>query len=437
MTYNFRNRNQNVSYVEASDEENDFCTMIESLTPLPASQTNHHGNGRRRGRRPNRPNRNADINALRWRNRHMRASKSRRPRMVLPTFQINERRYVPETRTSLEPSRMIEIDESLNITNYVPESNNTLEQNLTMETDLSSINERRNAGVQEMSNNQDQNMMMAANSPFRNQATNDNQEQNVMIEPDHPSLIPEPIQRATTETSSQQQENTTLSKKTILAWLTACKAIDEGGQVRYKGGVKTITGRISNGAIICSCCDQEFSVWEFEKHNKSTQQQPYKNIFMTRHNRLLEQSIIGAWMSAEEQNRRSMFSYVCNEEQTLYSCLVCGDGTEREPIFCDKCPSTYHKSCANMQVINFVFLPMFTTKFEIVDEKISNCQMFFYVFILQNVRFCEDWLCHYCRCKFCEVGEENEHLVTCCHCLKKCKFSLVIFTFLFFMTKIH
>ena len=73
-------------------------------------------------------------------------------------------------------------------------------------------------------------------------------------------------------------------RKTILSWLLDFKIIRVGGLVWYKtnlNGTKTyalVTCQICNGAITCSYCGDEFSIWNFEKHLGSNCGQPYDHI---------------------------------------------------------------------------------------------------------------------------------------------------------------
>ena len=151
-------------------------------------------------------------------------------------------------------------------------------------------------------------------------------------------------------------------RKTILSWLVDCKIIRVGDLVQYRtnldGTNKTyelVTGRICNGAIICSCCGDEFSIWNFEKHLGSNRGQPYDHITTPKTSRSSSTCLIDcmmlSWDNLEEQNRRSIFTYVPRYDAV---CLVCGG--EGEYLYCHDCPSVYHHSCVNMQVINFVFV---------------------------------------------------------------------------------
>lgn len=241
------------------------------------------------------------------------------------------------------------------IATIVPETSINPDQSLPIETAPSSMNETSN--VQQTSHNQEHETPSATAGNASMNVTdidvpeiNNNQEHSLTMETTS-SSIPEPLPR---------QPTIKHNKKTILAWLTACKEIDEGTQVRYHDGEKPITGRIFNGAILCSCCDEEISVWKFEKHAQSEDIQPYKRILVATRKSVLQNILISKWLKEDEQKRRDMFMYAPIHDIV---CLVCGKGEdEGEFINCTNCPSTYHRSCAFIQVINLLFFLLLTRR---------------------------------------------------------------------------
>ncbi|KAL9326749.1 hypothetical protein ACSQ67_007394 [Phaseolus vulgaris] len=158
-------------------------------------------------------------------------------------------------------------------------------------------------------------------------------------------------------------------KSTCFLWLIDSRIIKKDERVSYKSATmkKALAGRITRGGILCSCCQEEISMWTFEKHAGSDLRQPYKHIYIHRKHISLRKCLIEAWQHAREQKRRRMFLYVPKEtdaDQNDDICSVCGDGGDL--ICCDKCPSTYHLSCLNIETVP------------------------------QN-----DWFCPYCVCKHC------------------------------------
>ena len=86
--------------------------------------------------------------------------------------------------------------------------------------------------------------------------------------------------------------------------------------MRYRtnlNGTKTyelVTGLIFNGAITCSWCGDEFSIWNFEKHLGSNYGQPYDHITIpktsiSRPTPLIDCMVL-SWDNPEDENRRSI-----------------------------------------------------------------------------------------------------------------------------------
>ncbi|XP_061337045.1 increased DNA methylation 1-like [Gastrolobium bilobum] len=177
-------------------------------------------------------------------------------------------------------------------------------------------------------------------------------------------------------------------RKTILSWLIDCQLIDEDEEVCYMGCTKEsalMTGRITRGRILCSCCQRETSVWTFEKHAGSNLGQPYQHIYLLSKGTSLQDCQIAAWEDANERKRRCIYSYVPKETVADHdddACSICGNGGDL--ICCDKCPSVYHPLCMNM-------------------ERVPR----------------RDWLCPYCICKYCGLGGEIKEFITCSQCDKK------------------
>ncbi|KAK7330812.1 hypothetical protein VNO77_25015 [Canavalia gladiata] len=195
-------------------------------------------------------------------------------------------------------------------------------------------------------------------------------------------------QAASMKRGSPSPEQLRSCKKTILTWLIDCKLIEECEEVCYMDAAKknsTMTGRITRGGILCSCCKMLTSVWTFEKHAGSDLKEPYEHIYLPRKGKFLQDCQIAAWQDAREQKRRCMFSFVPKKtavDPNDDTCPICGDGGAL--ICCDKCPSTYHLSCMDM---------------ERVPEN--------------------NWYCPYCVCKYCGKREKRKKLITCSQCSKK------------------
>ncbi|CAL0331168.1 unnamed protein product [Lupinus luteus] len=195
--------------------------------------------------------------------------------------------------------------------------------------------------------------------------------------------------RGTRSRPSQMSEGRSC-KKTILSWLIHCKCIKENECIGYMDGTKKtaiMTGRITRGAILCSCCKRERSVWNFERHVGSDRGRPYEHIYLFSKGKCLQYYQIAACLNARELERQCMFSFVPKETDADPNddvCLICGDGGDL--ICCDTCPSTYHSSCMSMEMV---------------------CSSE------------SEWYCPYCTCKYCGLVEESKPFYKCFQCDKK------------------
>ena len=234
--YGFRTHKR-VIYAEISDPESD--PDAERAQPTLGRGNGCERRGRGRGRRSNRAidlepteRREIELLASGWRC-HVRRQNYRRPRIM----------------QNMEHSN--------------PTVNNH-EQILTMETGPSSNVELvQNTIAGETSSN---------NEPLQNTTAT-------------AAAAAETTSILETSSHDQQAVRQPFKRKTILSWLIDCKIIRVGDLVQYRtnldGTNKTyelVTGRICNGAIICSCCGDEFSIWNFEKHLGSNRGQPYDHI---------------------------------------------------------------------------------------------------------------------------------------------------------------
>ncbi|KAJ9550620.1 hypothetical protein OSB04_014665 [Centaurea solstitialis] len=180
-------------------------------------------------------------------------------------------------------------------------------------------------------------------------------------------------------------------KRTLLSWLIDSGTVSMGEKVRYMNLRKTRVmqeGWITRDGIHCDCCSKIVTIIRFELHAGSKLGKPFENIFMESGQTLL-QCQIDAWNKQEESERKGFHAVdVDGDDPNDDTCCLCGDGGDL--ICCDGCPSTFHLSCLDMQM-----LPQ------------------------------GDWHCPNCACKYCEVdctkasGKTESSLLTCRLCEKK------------------
>nr|XP_043627776.1 increased DNA methylation 1-like [Erigeron canadensis] len=183
-------------------------------------------------------------------------------------------------------------------------------------------------------------------------------------------------------------------KRTMLSWLIDSGMVSVGEKVEYMNLRKTRVmeeGWITEDGIHCGCCSKIVTVLRFELHAGSLLRQPFQNIFIESGKSLI-QCQIDAWDKQEESKIKGFHAVDVNGgDPNDDTCGLCGDGGDL--ICCDGCPSTFHLSCLDMQM-----LPQ------------------------------GDWHCLNCACKYCKVagghrrkasGRTATSLLTCHLCEKK------------------
>lgn len=142
-------------------------------------------------------------------------------------------------------------------------------------------------------------------------------------------------------------------EKTILSWLIDLRIIRENAEVRYLDDTRQrilLRGMIRRAGILCLCCKEEITVWEFEIHAASDLKRPYSNIFVAWKLVSLFQCPLEACTVVMGPNQCG-FNQVPKEnavDMNDDACMISTDGGDL--ICCDKCPSTFHQDCLRLEV---------------------------------------------------------------------------------------
>ncbi|KAK6935119.1 Tify domain binding domain [Dillenia turbinata] len=179
-----------------------------------------------------------------------------------------------------------------------------------------------------------------------------------------------------------------IRRRTIISWLVEVRVIGENDMVVYlnKGRQwRTLEGKISNGGIVCGCCQRTVTVPEFELHAGGDTQKPYSHIILQKNGMTLLQSQVQAWNQIVAPNVEDFHlvkPQATDGDPYDDACMICADGGAL--LCCTKCPSTFHLSCVGLEV-----------------EPQG------------------DWLCPHCICKYCGASGDSQELFTCAQCMKK------------------
>lgn len=142
--------------------------------------------------------------------------------------------------------------------------------------------------------------------------------------------------------------------RTMLSWLIDKDVVLPREKVYYvsrKNRNIMAEGRITRDGIKCNCCNKVFTLSGFEVHAGSTYHRPAANIYLENGQSLIDcqRKIIG------DRKTGNFRTELCDrmkgnwhQGENDYICSVCHYGGEL--VLCDRCPSSFHKSCLGLMV---------------------------------------------------------------------------------------
>ncbi|KAL8154082.1 hypothetical protein V2J09_011842 [Rumex salicifolius] len=178
--------------------------------------------------------------------------------------------------------------------------------------------------------------------------------------------------------------------RTVLSLLIDSNIVLPRAKVYYLGKDKSIMaeGRVTRDGIKCGCCQNVLTLAVFESHARSPYHEPAANIFLDDGRSLVDcqMEVLHNGMKKLLKGTMTIGRKRKNMSQSTndHICSVCHYGGEL--LLCDRCPSSYHANCLNLQGVP--------------DG---------------------DWFCPSCRCAICDrsepannIGFLNEESTLCC-----------------------
>lgn len=159
-----------------------------------------------------------------------------------------------------------------------------------------------------------------------------------------------PSARSSLEDADSKEDGYILfeGKRTMLGWMIDSTIVPLNGKVQCMDCKKThvlLEGIITKEGIRCNCCDEVFSVLDFEVHAGGKRNQPFKSLYVEGENSLLQ-----CLLEFMNESHVKGFHFVDfgGVDPNDDTCGICGDGGDL--ICCDGCPSTFHQSCLDIKV---------------------------------------------------------------------------------------
>ncbi|TYI73277.1 hypothetical protein E1A91_D07G119600v1 [Gossypium mustelinum] len=141
--------------------------------------------------------------------------------------------------------------------------------------------------------------------------------------------------------------------RTVLSWLIDNNVVLPRSKVHYWRKEKRlkVEGRITRNGVKCNCCDKIYTLGGFVAHGGSSNHRAAAEIFLEDGRSLLDCQREMMRTNKMKSERKLSCRLIRNSQIDKNDdiCYVCHYGGEL--ILCDQCPSSFHKSCLDLESI--------------------------------------------------------------------------------------
>ncbi|KAB2021086.1 hypothetical protein ES319_D07G115400v1 [Gossypium barbadense] len=141
--------------------------------------------------------------------------------------------------------------------------------------------------------------------------------------------------------------------RTVLSWLIDNNVVLPRSKVHYWRKEKRlkVEGRITRNGVKCNCCDKIYTLGGFVAHGGSSNHRAAAKIFLEDGRSLLDCQREMMRTNKMKSERKLSCRLIRNSQIDKNDdiCYVCHYGGEL--ILCDQCPSSFHKSCLDLESI--------------------------------------------------------------------------------------
>ncbi|CAK8540123.1 unnamed protein product [Lathyrus sativus] len=140
----------------------------------------------------------------------------------------------------------------------------------------------------------------------------------------------------------------TRERYTLVSWLINNQVLIPNTKVSCRGRNNIVKrGSLSFDGIVCDCCQVIFTITKFEAHAGCTRHRPSTSIMLDDGRSFLECQRDALSLRDQKKDRFVVEENVKQENDSV--CSICGLGGNI--ILCDRCPSSFHIYCLNLDQV--------------------------------------------------------------------------------------